>query len=139
MKRFTLFAAFAVALTVSVAFAGAASSTKNSVLIRHQTAHCHAWSFDGGRFLAAAKGTIARGATITFTNNDVMPHKVFEKSGPAAIFKGSPLLAKIGAKVTVAFPKAGVYVFGTKPGEDYMKGIVTTGADNVLTLKVTVR
>jgi hypothetical protein len=31
--------------------------------------------------------------------------------------------------------KPGVYVFGTKPGEDYMKGVTTTGADNVLTLK----
>jgi hypothetical protein len=36
------------------------------------------------------------------------------------------------------FSKPGTYVFGTKPGEDYMKGVVTTGNDNVLRMKVQV-
>ena len=54
-------------------------------------------------------------------------------------FVGSPNLNKMGSKVTVRFRTAGTYVFGTKPGEDYMKGIKTTGEDNVLTLKITVK
>jgi hypothetical protein len=66
-------------------------------------------------------------------------HKLILKSGPAPTFKGSPLLNKIGAKVTVSFPKAGVHVFGTKVGEDYTKGAKTTGEDNVLTLNITVK
>jgi plastocyanin len=139
MKYVSLFAVLAATLTIPVALASAANSAKNTVLIRHQLQHCHAWSFDGGNFAAAASGTVAKGATITFTNNDVMSHKLIEKSGPAATFKGSPLLGKIGASVTVSFPKAGTYVFGTKPGGDYIKGVKTIGADNVLTLKITVK
>jgi plastocyanin len=139
MKHLSLFAVLAVALTIPVALASAAGSSKNTVLIRHQVAHCHAWSFDGGKFVAAASGTVAKGGTIAFTNNDVMSHRLFEKKGPAVTFVGSPNLNKLGSKVIVRFRTAGTYVFGTKPGEDYMKGITTTGADNVLTLKITVK
>ena len=45
---------------------------------------------------------------------------------------------KPGAGATVMFTRPGTYVLGTKPGEDYTKGIVTTGADNVLKLRVVV-
>jgi hypothetical protein len=45
----------------------------------------------------------------------------------------------MGATTTVKFLHPGTYVFTTKPGEDYMKGVKTTGEDNVLTLKVVVR
>ena len=48
-------------------------------------------------------------------------------------------MSHMGATTTVKFPHAGTYVFTTKPGEDYMKGVMTTGEDNVLTLKVVVR
>jgi plastocyanin len=140
MKRFALAVSFAVALALTVVFTAAATAPKHAtVLIRHQVAHCHSWAFDHGKFAAAVKGTVAKGATITFTNNDVMPHKLFLKSGPTPTFKGSPLLNKIGASVVVSFPRAGTYVFGTKVGEDYMKGVKTTGEDNVLTLKITVK
>lgn len=140
MKRLSLSFIFAAALfAVSVAVAAAAPPKNASVVIRHQTQHCHSWSINSGKFVAAASATIAKGGTVTFTNNDVMSHRLLLKSGPAARFQGSPLLNKIGATVTVAFPRAGVYLFGTKPGEDYMKGVKTTGADNVLTLRVTVK
>jgi plastocyanin len=141
MKRLTVALSFAFALAaLAVTFAAAAATPKHAtVLIRHQTAHCHAWAFANGKFGAAASGTVAKGATITFTNNDVMPHKLILKSGPTPTFKGSPLLNKMGASVIVSFPKAGTYVFGTKVGEDYMKGVKTTGEDNVLTLKITVK
>jgi len=45
----------------------------------------------------------------------------------------------MGARATAVFSKAGSYVFGTKPGEDYMSGTKTIGPDNVLRLVVNVR
>ena len=42
------------------------------------------------------------------------------------------------ATAYVGFPTRGTYVFNTRAGEDYMKGIKTTGEDNVLKLVVTV-
>jgi plastocyanin len=128
------------AFAAPVALANAASApARATVVIQHQTMHCHSWSFDHGKSVAAVSGTIARGGTVTFTNNDVMSHTLILKSGPAAIFEGKPLLNHMGQSVTVAFPKAGVYVFGTRAGEDYMKGVVTKGEDNVLRFKLTVR
>ena len=49
------------------------------------------------------------------------------------------LMNHMGASTTVDFAKAGVYRFRTRAGEDYTPGIETGGADNVLTLTVTVR
>jgi plastocyanin len=139
MKR-SLFALIGLAafLLAVTAVATAASPTAK-VTIRHQVKNCHAWAFNGGAYVAAAKGTVARNGTITVVDNDVMPHKLFQKSGPKAVFVGNPALAHVGASVKVTFPKAGTYVFGTKVGEDYMKGVKTVGEDNVLTLKITVR
>ena len=137
MKR-SLFTLIGLAALV-VATAAVAASPTATVTIRHQVQHCHAWAFNGGAFGAAASGTVAKNGTVTVTNNDVMPHTLYQKSGPKAVFKGSPAMAHMGASVKVAFPKAGVYVFGTKVGEDYMKGVKTVGEDNVLTLKITVR
>ena len=85
-----------------------------------------------------------------------MPHKLVETSGPALTItrrsagmpgqgmglKGtfSPaMLARMGAAAKLTFSKAGVYHFTTKPGEDYMAGMKTIGADNVLKLAVIVR
>ena len=41
--------------------------------------------------------------------------------------------------IEVRFPKAGVYRFATKAGEDYSKGVRTLGPDNTLKLRVIVR
>ena len=124
---------------VAAAVAVAASPRAATVTIRHQVQHCHAWSFNGGTYGAAAVGSVAKNGTVTVVDNDVMPHKLYQKSGPKAVFTGTPAMAHMGASVKVTFPKAGVYVFGTKVGEDYMKGVKTVGEDNVLTLKITVR
>ena len=48
------------------------------------------------------------------------------------------LLGRMGAAAKISFSHAGVYKFTTKPGEDYMKGMKTIGADNVLKLTVVV-
>jgi plastocyanin len=82
---------------------------------------------------------IATGGSVTFTDNDIMPHKLILTSGPAATFVGRAAMSHMGAMVKVVFPKAGTYRFTTKFGEDY-KGIAmkTVGEDNALHLTVTV-
>jgi plastocyanin len=93
---------------------------------------------NGSAYKAALTVSLARGGTIRFIDNDVMPHKLFQKSGPAARFIGKAAMSHMSAAVTVKFPKAGTYRFGTKAGEDYRAGMKTTGEDNVLRLTVKV-
>jgi len=108
-----------------------------TLVIRHQAAHCHAWSLNGDAFAADQVAKLAVGDSIKVTNNDVMPHQLVELSGPVATIT-TAAMAKMGATSSVVFSKPGTYVFGTKPGEDYMNGVVTTGNDNVLRMKVKV-
>jgi plastocyanin len=116
----------------------AAPARHSQITIRHQTRHCHAWSLDRGAFTAHIDAKVAVGGSITIVNNDVMPHRLLERSGPNALLSRSPSLTHMGASLKVTFPRAGIYRFTTKAGEDYMKGIETTGEDNVLTLRVAV-
>ena len=124
------------------ALAGARHTTKApkaaSVVIRHQLHHCHAWSLNGGAYAASQSVTLAKGGTITFTNNDVMPQPLVKLGGGAVLYAGNKALNKPSSVVRVTFTKSGRYVFGTKPGEDYMKGVNTIGDDNVLKLVVMV-
>lgn len=144
MKRLTItFSALAVAgLVAASAVAatqqGATSAKTATVLIRHQLHGCHAWSVNGGAFGASHSLTLKAGGVVTFTNNDVMSQKLIELSGHTVLYAGNKTLNKSGAVVRVTFTKPGRYVFGTKPGEDYMSGIKTIGEDNVLKLVVTV-
>lgn len=134
----------ALAASAAVAEVGPAAAPTVSkaalVVIRHQVHGCHTWSFAGGAFKTAQVGRIARGGTITIVNNDVMPQKLFKKTGPAVRYSGNPAMNHAGAAVKVSFLKAGVYMFATTAGEDYSyaKNAATTGEDNNLTLKVIV-
>lgn len=135
--------------------AGTALPTSGTIQIRHQVAGCHSWSADGGPYRAAQSLSLARGAKLTITNNDVMTHQLIRVSGPKASFTlakvGMPMMGTLkapyapgmmphtGAALQVTFAKKGVYTFKTVAGEDYMKGVKTTGEDNVLRLVVTVR
>jgi plastocyanin len=139
MKTAFAFSAVAVLGAAVVSVGLAAPPRQAHITIRHQTSHCHAWALNGGKYAAHLDAKVAVGGTITVTNNDVMPHRWLEKSGPNAVLSGSPSMSHIGAKLKVTFPRAGTYIFTTKAGEDYMKGVKTTGEDNVLTLKVVVR
>jgi plastocyanin len=145
-------AAIATGVASTVAFASGSTSTHAAVAIRHQTHGCHAWSVDGGAYAASHVVTLHRGGTITVTNNDVMPHQLVKTSGPAITITRekagmsmgpkhtypAAMLARMGASAKLTFTKAGTYKLTTKPGEDYMNGIKTIGADNVLRLKVVV-
>jgi hypothetical protein len=131
----TLFAAAFVITSLA-----AAAPKAPGLVIRHQTHGCHTWSLNGGAFKASQTLSLTRNASLTITNNDVMPHKLVQVSGPAAKLQ-TAAMGHMGAAARVSFRAAGLYVFKTKAGEDYpaMKGMKTTGEDNVLRLVVTVR
>ena len=144
-----------LALLVSagaLASGASAAGSGSTLVIRHQTHGCHSWSANGDAYKATQAIKLHRGGSISFTNNDVMPHKLVETSGPAVAItrvkigtgmgmKGTfppAMMARMGSSSKVTFTKAGVYKFTTKVGEDYMSGVKTTGEDNVLRLTVTV-
>ena len=149
MKRLLIIVAgfsVGVGLTAGVAMTGtttqqqaAKAPAKATITIRHQVKGCHAWSVNGGSYLATQRTTLAHGGTITFVDNDVMSHKLVQKSGPAVRYHGSPAMRHMSATVRVTFGKAGVYKFTTKAGEDY-PGLTmkTIGDDNILRLTVRV-
>ena len=153
MRRITVLLAATLAGAAAAGVATAGPSAGNAtVLIRHAVAHCHVWSVNGGTFGAAQRLSVKRGATITFTNNDVMPHRLIELAGVRVTMHNgtmmgskmhatavSGLMNHMGTTTKLTFAKAGIYRFGTHAGEDYTAGIKTTGEDNVLTLTVTVR
>jgi hypothetical protein len=130
-------AACAAALLVSSASAHGNATT---LTIRHQMKGCHTWSFNGSAYRAAQSITLARGATLTVKDNDVMPHKLVRTSGPAVQLR-TPAMNHMGAVAHVRFTKAGVYRFKTKAGEDYSwaSHMETKGEDNILRLTVRVR
>ena len=130
-----------VGITASVAMTGTNNqgAKKASVTIRHQTHGCHSWSINGGAGRASLTTTLARGGTIKFVDNDVMPHKLIKTSGPAVRYVGNPSMRHMSASVSVKFAKAGTYRFTTKAGEDYPGiHVKTIGEDNVLRLTVKV-
>jgi hypothetical protein len=128
-------------IVTAVLVAGAATAASPaghaSLVIRHQTRGCHSWSVNGGPFKATQSIALRRGGWITVVDNDVMPHKLVQTSGPAARVQ-HPSMARMGAIAKVSLARAGVYTFTTKAGEDYMAGVKTIGEDNVLRLTVTV-
>jgi hypothetical protein len=123
--------------------------------IRHQVVGCHTWSLNGGPYKPAQSLRLAPGASLAITDNDVMAHQLVRVSGPRVTYRltnagammpgmmtapyASGMMPHAAATLRVTFPAKGVYVFRTKAGEDYMKGVKTTGPDNVLRLVVTVR
>jgi len=126
-------------LVVAAAFAAPASASSGvNITIRHQKVGCHSWAIANGAYKPTQSLTAKTGTSLTFINNDVMPHTLVQLSGPKVAMFGH-FMHRIGAKAKLVLSKPGTYVFGTKVGEDYMKGVVTVGEDNVLRLIVTVK
>jgi len=127
--------AFIAALALAASAQAGSSAT---VVIRHQTHGCHAWSVNGNAYKASQVLRIARGTTVTFSNNDVMRHTLRQTSGA----KVAILHAKMGhmsATARVVFKQPGVYRFKTNAGEDYPgipDSMGTIGKDNVLRLTI---
>jgi plastocyanin len=146
MKRFLIIVTGLA--TIAILGAGFSSSTSAAtaqaprsikVVIQHQTRGCHAWSVNGGAVAASRSARVATGGSATFTDNDIMPHKLILTRGPAVKFVGNAAMNHMGASVKVVFTKTGTYRFTTRFGEDY-KGMdmKTIGEDNVLHLTITV-
>jgi len=138
MKRIALVLAALGSAVVLGGTALAAGASHGTLVIQHELRGCHAWSYNGGAYKAAQKVTLARGATLTVVDNDVMPHTLVKTRGPAVVVSGKLVLRRVGASVRVTFAKAGTYRFTTRAGEDYTSGVKTIGEDNVLTLTVVV-
>lgn len=136
MKRSLVVAAAAVAAAALAGQAFAGGST--GITIHHQKVGCHAWAIGNGPFKVTQSLSVKPGTALTFTNNDVMGHTLLQLKGPKLAIAGR-LMNKMGAQARLVLAKPGTYVFGTKEGQDYYKGIVTVGPDNVLRLIVTVK
>ena len=116
----------------------AALPSRADVVIEHVTRGCHAMLVNGQADpTPTATIRLASGGRLQVTDNDVMPHRLLETSGPAAQFSGAAM-GHMGAQSTVTFPRPGTYSLTTKAGEDYTTGITTVGPDNTLHLKVLV-
>jgi hypothetical protein len=136
--------------TAATPVSTSSAPTSATLLIQHVVQGCHSWALDGGPLKVNQDATLAAGGTLSITDDDVMPHQLIELSGPAVVVSGTPMnhmggtaapgtrMNHMGAAATVTFAKPGHYTFTTKPGEDYMKGVQTVGADHVLKLSVTV-
>jgi hypothetical protein len=131
----------ALTMLVALAVAGSAGAAPNNatLTIKHQMHGCHSWSFDGKSWHATQTITIVRGGVLTVVDNDVMPHKLVQVSGPKAALAATAM-KHMGARAHIGFPVKGTYVFKTRAGDDYAyaKATKTIGADNVLKLVVTV-
>ena len=142
-KRTVIRSVSVVALAGAAALAVASlapAGNSTSVTIRHQMHGCHAWSVNSGPFKAAQTVTVRQGAVVKFTNNDVMPHKLVQTSGPQVRLI-HPSMSKMAAVATMRLAHKGVYHFTTKPGEDFKwaASMKTTGEDNVLRLTIRVK
>src|ERR1700694_790209 len=80
-------ALLAVALTAASVASAAPGSA--SLVIRPQRHVCHSWSLNGAAFKPSQTLSLGVKGTLTFANNDVMSHRLVEKSGPAVQLNGS--------------------------------------------------
>jgi len=135
----TLLVLAAAGAALALAGPGSTHSMGPVLIIRHQAHGCHAWAIGGGAYKASQVVTLRRGVHLEVGNNDVMAHKLLQLSGPRAKFMPSATMNSLGEMTEIRFPRAGVYRFATKAGEDYTKGMKTHGEDNALKVKVIVR
>jgi hypothetical protein len=120
---------FAAAISLAAALAVGASAgapTGATLVIHHQTHGCHAWSLNGGPYIVHQVASLARGGSLTVTNNDLMIQELVKTSGPAVKMKlvkqshmgtmpktmhmgnaGPYAMAHPGAMLKVTFPQQG--------------------------------
>lgn len=138
MRRLLALLAISAATVSALAASAGAAPPSVQVVIRHQMRGCHTWSVDNNAYAAVQRLTVAPGTMFTFTDNDVMPHRLFLLSGPKVVLHGANMHT-MGAHASTQLVAKGRYVFRTRAGEDYMQGMTTIGEDNVLRLIVTVK
>ena len=138
MRRLIALLAISAATVTAFAASAAAAPPSIQVVIRHQMRGCHTWSVAGNAFKSTQTLNTKHGAMLSFMDNDIMPHTLVQLSGPKVTLH-TPAMAKMGAEASLRLVAKGRYVFTTKAGEDYTKGAMTMGEDNVLKLIVFVR
>jgi hypothetical protein len=154
LKPIVLGAFLASALALSLSAVAAPNGAK--LLIHHQQRGCHAWSLNGGPFIVQQSLRLARGGSLTVTNDDLMVQELVKTHGPAVNTQlvkmgsmnmgakmhmgmaGPYAMAHMGATVKVTFPRVGTYRFRLMDRGDYYTGIKTVGPDNKPTLSVVV-
>jgi len=153
MKRYAILAAAVGVAAALAAPSTAAAPGSASIMIRHQLRGCHTWSLNGGPYRAELGVRVARGGSITITNNDPMVHKLIRESGAAVQMRtishdhmkmvglhritGPGVMSHMGAAVKITFPRAGTYRFTTEDLGDYFE-LKTVGHHNHLLLVVRV-
>jgi hypothetical protein len=136
LRRFIVLLAIGAATVIAGSAAAAPPSVQIS--IHHQVKGCHSWAIGNGLFKPTQHLTAARGTAVTITDSDLMPHLLFQVSGPKVTLH-TPNMSKPDAQASFKLLTKGTYVFKTKAGEDWVKGVVTKGEDNVLKLIVVVK
>jgi plastocyanin len=139
-KRTLRGGAVAVVMLAALAVTSAAPAHGIAmVTIRHDMRGCHSWSLNNGPYKPSLTINVRAGTVLSFTNNDIMPHKLLQTRGPNVRLI-HPSMNKMASTARVTLVKRGVYRFTTKPGEDYpwAAAMKTVGADNVLHLTVRV-
>jgi len=136
IKRTLLLGAAAALVVVSQAAAGSTTT----ITISHQMKGCHMWQVGNANPKVNLSLSVKAGTSLRFVNNDVMPHRLIEQSGPKLTLV-RPNMNRMSASTSVKLAHPGVYRFTTKAGEDYpwMKSMKTIGEDNVMHLTVHVK
>jgi plastocyanin len=134
-------AAFAfTALAALVATSVAPAAGTSTVTISHQMRGCHMWQLGKASPKPSLSVTLRAGTVLRFVNNDVMPHRLIQRSGPKLRLTHASM-NRLSAATSVKLTHKGVYRFTTKAGEDYpwMSSMKTIGEDYVLHLTVHVK
>jgi len=129
-----------VAAAATVAVPSAAAGTTATITISHQMKGCHMWQLGNANPKVNLAVTVKAGTVLRFVDNDVMPHRLIQQSGPKLRLV-RPNMNHMSASTSVKLVRAGVYRFTTKAGEDYpsMRSMKTIGEDYVLHLTVHVK
>src|SRR5204863_232892 len=110
IKKTTLLVVAAALVAASPA-AGGSSAT---ITISHEMKGCHMWQLGSGKLAPTLKISLAKGTTLRFVNNDIMPHKLVQLAGPRATLV-RPNMNRLAAVSTAKLTHAGTYRFMTKP------------------------
>jgi plastocyanin len=136
IKRTTLLAAS----TALLAAAPASAAGTGTITISHQMKGCHMWQLGSGTLTPNLTITLKAGTALRFVNNDIMPHRLIQSSGPKLTLV-RPNMNHLSAVASTKLTRKGTYRFTTKAGEDYkmFAGHKTIGEDYVLHLTVNVK
>ena len=154
--KLTILPALVIAALALVGSVSATAPKSATLVIRHQVQGCHAWSLNGGPYVAHQVVRLARGGSLEVTNNDLMAQELVKASGPRVRMDlvrhshmgdmpmgmtmgkpGSYTMAHMGAKLRVTFTRARTYRFELLDRGDYVE-VKTRGADKELRLEVVV-